>query len=113
MNLLNSSLRPFRYGYSFLELSLFRVFVMFAAWIVVGYILYSNGGAIAIANNIHAGIVSVIAAVISFFLSLIKWAVAAVILWAYLRSPPSDTSTITSTAYSDDPSNIHYTGHND
>jgi len=73
--------------------------------------MFISGGISAMGDSIS----SAIEATIFFFLSLIYSAFWAGLLWLWFRSPPGNSNSnsfgsTTDPAFSDDPSNIYYTG---
>jgi len=107
MDLLKLALRPFRYIYDFLELSIFRLLILFIAWIAVGFVLYSNGGIISIAGDLSNGASNLLLEAIIAIASILGTAITALVVWIYLKSGAAEDA-MTSHAFSDDPSNTYH-----
>jgi len=108
MDLLKLALRPFRYIYDFLELSIFRLLILFIAWIAVGFVLYSNGGIISIAGDLSNGASNLLLEAIIAIGSILGTAITALVVWLFLKNTDGTDPTITSHAFSDKPGNHHH-----
>jgi len=107
MNLLISTVRPFRFLYEFLELSALRLLVLFIAWIAVGFLLYSNGGIILIAGDVHDALYYAFASTLGFIVSLLNMLFFGALAWLYFSSK-SDNDTMGNALYSHIPGNIYH-----
>lgn len=103
-------LTPLRSILNFLELSWFRVVVLFLAWIAVGFVLYTNGG---IHSILADATYFLFVLVLLVFAIIIKFIFGGFALWAFFTSPPSELDMFTDPSFSNHPGNMYHNHNKD